>query len=83
MNVPEVSLQSAMNHVLDINADLFTSRFFQLSCIGNNTSGKRGCRMGERLAVNIWEPLPARELKEYEDTILSDPLELVVVQVQS
>lgn len=72
-----------MNQVLDVNVGWFTSRFFQLSCIGSNTSGKKGCRMSERLPVNIWEPLPARELKEYEDTILSDPLELVVVQVQS
>lgn len=72
-----------MNQVLDVNVGWFTSRFFQLSCIGNNTSGKKGCRMGERLPVNIWEPLPARKLKEYEDTILSDPLELVVVQAQS
>lgn len=35
--------------------------------------------MGERLSVNIWEPLPAGELKAYEDTVLSDPLEVVVV----
>lgn len=30
-------------------------------------------------SVNIWEPLPARMLKEYKDTVLSDPLEVVVV----
>lgn len=78
MNVPEVSLQCAMNQVLDISLHLFTSSFFQLSCIGNNTSRKRGC-----LSVNIWGALPAKRLKEYEDTVLSDPLEVVVVQVES
>lgn len=72
-----------MNQVLGISLHLFTSVFFQLSWIGNNTSGKRGCRMAERLSVNIWGALPARELKEYENTGLSDPLEVVVVQVES
>lgn len=71
-----------MNQVLSISLHLFTSSFFWPSCIGNNTSYKRACTIGERLSFNICEPLPVRDLKEYEDTIWSDPFE-VVVKVKS